>query len=514
MLKRLILCLCLVCVPGAWMAAEGGERPLGEAIRAAAAAVQKSVVDVEGQGPQANIIQGAPGHPFVIPGPGAEGRREWRFEFRWPPGMDVPEGMEGQLRQMPFLRHRGGQVLGGRRRAAGFIVAVEGNRGLIAAPQQAVGGAKEAKVRLPDGREVQAKVLGTDRVTGLACLEIHADNLIAVKPAKAEAVRVGDWVLAIGGPSSGGAITVGIVSAKDRPGQGQLAGARVLLTDAFVPEGSSGGPVVNLKGEAIGMSLPAGRGATFGRGRRQLTPVLPIATLRDALDALARGGKVARGWLGVALDAAPPEGGRGVRVARAMPGQPAANAGIQNGDVILELDGEKVNGLDGLRALVAARKPGQKVAVRILRANEEIILEVALGEQPDQDVAGLPGVPRLAPAPRPKPPKAPAALVGGEKLLPGLTVQALTPELAAAFGFGGDEGLVVTGVDANSPAAKARPTPIQRGDLIKEIDRKQVQSLADAKAAIAAARKAKAKTLILLVRNKDGARYMVLDLPR
>ncbi len=170
MLKRMGACLSVACSLMLWTRVESSERPLGEAIRAAAAAVQKSVVDVEGQGPQANIIQGAPGHPFVIPGPGGEGRREWRFEFRWPPGMDVPEGMEDQPRQMPFLRRRGGQVLGGRRRAAGFIVAVEGNRGLIAAPQQAVGGAKDAKVRLPDGREVQAKVHGTDRVSGLAGL--------------------------------------------------------------------------------------------------------------------------------------------------------------------------------------------------------------------------------------------------------------------------------------------------------------------------------------------------------
>jgi serine protease Do len=260
------------------------------------------------------------------------------------------------------------------------------------------------------------------------------------------------------------------------------------------------------------MALPAR--PAWRRGRDELTPVLPIATLRETLDTLARAGKVARGWLGVHLDPAPPQAGRGVRVMRAIAGQPAANAGSQDGDVILEFGGKKVTHLDALRAMVAAKKPGQRVAVKILRANEEVILEVTLGEQARPEAMGAPGIPRPEPVPRLHVRPAPPAAAGGEKLPLGITVQTLTPELAAAFGFGAAKGLVVTAVEPNSPAAKARPTPVQRGDLLKEIARKPVTTLAEAKAAIEAARKAKAKTLILLVRNKDGARYLLLDLPK
>jgi serine protease Do len=495
-----------------WAMARGGEQPLSAALRAAAAAVRPAVVDVEVTRPGLGVVEGEPGEPFVIPGPGGEDRREWRFEFRFPPGVDMPEGFP--------LGPRGGPGgFAGPRRAAGILVAVEGNRGLIAAPQPTVAGAKEATVRLADGRELKAKVLGTDPGTALACLEVQADKLAAIKPAKAEAVQVGDWVVAVGGPRAGGAITVGIVSAKDQPGAAPLVGTQVLLTDAFLPESMAGAPIVTLQGEVVGMALvPTAQG---GRRGRELTPVLPIATLLATLDPLAKGQRVTRGWLGVNLIPAPPEAGRGVRVAQAMPNQPAANAGIRDGDIIVEFDGKKVTDVDGLRALVSAKKPGERVAVKLLRAGDEMILEVTLGEQPALEAVEMPGVPRLQPGPRPgaplapQPPVGPAPPVaGGEQLFPGLTVQALTPELAAAFGFAGEQGLVATAVDANSVAAKARPAPVERGDLIKEIARKPVTTLAEAKAAIEEARKANAKTLILLVRSKEGARYLVLDLPQ
>ncbi|MBL7222215.1 MAG: PDZ domain-containing protein [Candidatus Brocadiae bacterium] len=505
MLRRMLLGTSLVCllVLGTW--ARGGERPIGEAIRAAAAAARASVVDVVATG----RAHGRPGQPFVIPAPEGKGQqRQWRWDFRLPPGMEMPEGMEDQLRQMPFMRRFDGQDFMGRRRSAGFIASVDGDRALIAAPQQAVGDAREATVRLADGRELKAKVLGTDRLTGLACLEVQGEKLAAARPAKADATQVGDWVVALGGPQSGGAITIGIVSAKHRPGPGALEPTQVLLTDALVPAGSSGGPVVNLDGHVVGMALPA---APQGNGGRQLAAVLPIATLRDTLDQLARGGKVARGWLGVHLDPRPPEGGAGVRIARPLPGQPAANAGLLDGDVILEFDGKKVPDVGAFRGMVAAKKPGDRAAVKVLRGGQEEILEITLGQQPG--TLG-PLAPREA-EPKPDQPKAPApAAAAGEQLLPGLTVQELTPDLATAFGFGGDKGLVVTAVADDSPAAKARPAPIQRGDLIKEIDRKPVTTLADAKAALEAARKANTKAIILLVRGKEGARYLVLDLPR
>ena len=519
MLRRLGLGLALGCAALWAVAAHGGERPLAEAIRAAAKAARPAVVDVSVKGRRGAAWRGGNRFFQAVPDPNQPGgRREFRFKFQWPPGVDGPQMPE--LPNMPGVQVFGGQPT----RGAGIILSVEGAKARIAAPEQTVGRAKEATVRLADGRELEAKVLGTDKATGLACLEVAADKLEAPKPAKPDGVDVGDWLVALGGPRSGGAVTVGVVSAKDRPGTGRFVGTRLIQTDAFVADDMVGGPVVNLQGEIVGMTLPP---ANRGRAGRQLTPVLPIHTLNDALDELARGGKVARGWLGITMIPVPEEVRRkrnldhGVQVQRAMAGHPAANAGIRGGDIILEFGGQKVAGVEAFRTMVAAKTPGDRVAVKLLRGADEQIIEATLGEQPEQpELAveqwlgpGLPQPPRLDVLPRePALPLVPE--IGGEKLDIGVTLQALTPELAAAFGYGKDKGLVATAVAADSPAAKARPTPIAPGDLIREINREPVATLAQAKAAIAKARKAKAKTILVAVRNNKGARYLVVDLPK
>ena len=188
--------------------------------------------------------------------------------------------------------------------------------------------------------------------------------------------------------------------------------------------------------------------------------------------------------------------------------QPAANAGIQPGDVLVEFAGKKIDGLDAFRAMVAARKPGQRVAIKLRRRGQELFVDVTLGQPPERvrprpdDAQPF----RIQPFAVPKP-------AAKTKLPIGVTVQPLTPMLAAQFHYGGDKGLLVTAVEPDSAAGNGRPVPVQRGDLLKEIARKPVATVAEATAALAEARRKKAKKIIVLVRNAEGARYLVIDLP-
>jgi len=503
MVKHGWVCLSLACVVFGTASAQAAERPLAAAIRSAAKAARPAVVSIEAKHPQAigrlPRLRGVPVPPNaqppnpLQPQPPNQGRRERRWEFHWPPRGNqpqaVPFGPDGIIQALG-LPQTGG-------RGTGVLLQVAGERGLVGTSSALVAGAQQVTVRLADGRTLTAKVLGTHTFTGTACLEIRGPNLAAIKPSKAGAAQVGAPVLAIGGPRSGGAVTLGIVSATDRPGTGDLAGAKLLLTDAFVPDTMAGAPVVNLRGEMLGMALPRPPGQ---RGVRDLTAVMPTHVVAATIAELAAKGKVARGWLGIQFQPLPAEVRQqlgiehGVQVARVLEGQPAALAGIQDGDILLELAGAKATDVAAFRAIVGTTTPGTRVPVKLLRGDQEMTLHVTLGEQKAEGI-GAPALPR-----------------GGEKAGLGLTLQPLTPELAAQFGFEGDRGLVVTAVEARSPATKGRPNPIQRGDLIKEVARNPVATVAGAKKALAQAIAAKAKSVLLLVRSGQGTRYIVVDL--
>lgn len=477
-----------------WMASQAGERPLSERIRAAADAVRPAVVGVEAKGRRAPGRIEVPNMPFGRPRQGNP--REWRFQWQWPPREGQPPVLPFGGEDFPFQ-----QLLQPRpTEGTGLVVEVEGDRGLVAVPHSLAADAEAIFVKLADGRQLAAKLLGSDQTTDIACLEVRDPKLAAPKLAKPDAGQVGDWVIAIGGPEADNAVTIGIVSTNKRPGQGELAGTQVFQADITLAEGMAGGPLVDLNGEVVGLTLATERRARTGRS---LVTVLPVDTLQATVRSLAREGKVRRGWLGIVLQPLEPEAlaglniDAGIQVARVLEGQPADKAGVRAGDVILALDGRKVVDVDTFRGLVSAKQPGARVSLKVLRGGKELTLDVALGEQ------GGEGAEPLAPAALPQ---------GGEKLELGLSLQPLTPELAAQFGFAGEKGLLVTEVAPGGPAAKARPAPIAVGELIKEIGRKPMATVAEAKAAVEAARKANDKTVLLLIRGKEGARYVVLDL--
>jgi len=500
MVRRTLSCavgLAVALVAGAALA---GERPLPETIRAAADAVRPAVVGIEVKGRRAADPRQMPNWPFDRIRPGLP--REWRWEFQWPPREGQPRDGEPPL--LPFGEEGFPFPQVFRRQAAqgtGLVVKVEGDRGLVAAQRELVAGAEALFVKLADGRQLAAKLLGEDKASDLACLEVRDPKLPVAKLAAPGVVQVGDWVLAVGGPETNGAVTIGIISTKARPGEGEMAGVQVFQADLTLADGMAGGPVVNLNGEVVGIAAAGPGRMRPGRG---LATVLPVDIAQSVVGALAKDGKVRRGWLGIMLQPLDPEALRalkidaGIQVAQAIEGQPAAKAGIQAGDVIVEFDGRKVADVDTFRGQVSGKAPGARVPLKLLRAGKELVIEVTLGEQ-GREAGGPAGAP---PVPQ-----------GGEELGLGLSLQALTPDLAAQFGLEGEKGLLVTDVAADSAAAKARPAPIARGELIKEVASRPVATLAEARAALDEARKRPdQKVVLMLVRGKGGTRYVVVDI--
>jgi serine protease Do len=269
---------------------------------------------------------------------------------------------------------------------------------------------------------------------------------------------VGEWVLAMGSPFGlDHTVTAGIVSAKGRwIGAGPYDD--FIQTDASINPGNSGGPLINIRGEVVGVNtaIVSRSGGNMGIGF-----AIPINLAKEILPELIKTGKVTRGWLGVTIQRVTPdlakalglEKNRGALVADVAPGSPAHEAGIKTGDVIVDYNGQPVQDSNELPILVARTDVGQSAKVTVIRDNKRVPVTVRIGELKDEEV--------VASAPEPG------------KL--GLTVQNVTPELAESLGLRRSEGVVVTSVDPQSPAAEAG---IQRGDVILEANRTRIANAA------------------------------------
>jgi serine protease Do len=341
--------------------------------------------------------------------------------------------------------------------------------GYILTNNHVVEQADSVRISLPDGREFDAKVIGSDKESDLAVLKIDAHDLPVVSWGGADPVSVGDFALAIGNPFGvGETVTMGIVSATGRGGLGIEDIENFIQTDASINPGNSGGPLVNVNGNLIGINtaiITGGNGGSQGIGF-----AVPASMARNVMDQILKTGRVTRGWMGVTAQPLTPEvaksfglppDSKGALIGDVAPSGPAAKAGLQMGDVIVSLDGAGVADPRQLGLRIAQMAPGSSVKLKVVRDRKELEITAALGEMPGENPKKISS---LA-----------AETAGDAKPELGATLAPLTPELRDPFNVRGDQpGLLVIEVEPGSPAAQAG---LDHGDVIQELNRKPVSSL-------------------------------------
>jgi serine protease Do len=367
---------------------------------------------------------------------------------------------------------------------SGFIIEPDGT---ILTNNHVVANAEKIIVKLQDDREFEARVVGTDAKTDIAVIKINANNLPVVPLGDSEQLQVGEWVVALGSPFGlANTVTAGIVSAKGRwIGAGPYDS--FIQTDASINPGNSGGPLINLRGEVVGMNTAifSRTGANIGIGF-----AIPISLVKELLPELKSKGRVTRGWLGVSIqqltaDLAASLGmdkPDGALVATVAGGSPAEKAGIRVGDVIVEYDGKPIRHSSELPILVARTDVGKSVPLKIFRGKDEVRLSVTVEELKEDEVVAS----------------------SSKKSDFGLTVQRLPAEMARNLGLEENQGVLITAVDPGGPAAAAG---FRRGDVILEIDRKPIRGLSDYEKAIA---EPKDKNLLFLVRRGEANIFLAL----
>ncbi|MGV8072961.1 MAG: DegQ family serine endoprotease [Syntrophobacteraceae bacterium] len=360
--------------------------------------------------------------------------------------------------------------------------------GLILTNNHVVEKADEIKIKTDVDKEYDAKVVGRDPKTDLALIRVTPDAKFP-KPAvlgDSDAIRVGDWVIAVGNPFGlGHTVTKGIISAK-----GRVIGAGpyddFLQTDAAINPGNSGGPLFNMRGEIVGINtaiVAQGQGIGFA---------IPSAVAKSILPQL-KVGKVIRGWLGIMIQDLTPDLAKsfgiaetkGVVVADIVAEGPADKAGIKRGDVVTGINEKTVESANALSRFVASTPPDAPATLHIVRDGKAKDISVTIGTMPAESAETLPEK---------------------KESVWGLAVQNLTPELAQRFGWEeGEQGVVISGVQPGSPALEARLRP---GDLIKEMNRQKIQNLKDYNQVIGKTKKG--ESLLLLVKRGDKTFYVAL----
>ncbi|MBM3859806.1 MAG: Do family serine endopeptidase [Verrucomicrobia bacterium] len=367
--------------------------------------------------------------------------------------------------------------------------------GFILTNQHVVEGADKIKVRLRDGREFPAEVVGVDERTDVAIIKVNAKDLPAAQLGDSDKLRVGQWAIAIGAPYElEYSFTVGFVSAKGRSAVFSRSGSAYedyIQTDASINPGNSGGPLCDIEGRVIGIN-------TLIRGlNRGIGFAIPINMARSVADQLIAHGKVIRPWLGIAI--APLSENKelqelvklqnGVIVQEIRPDTPAATSDLKPADIITAVDGAPVKTPRELQQQVLNKKIGQKVILDVVRDGKTVKVPVQTAEMKD-DIAVASRKPGQTP-------KTESAF--------GITVQTLTKAVAKEFGIEETDGVIVTEVTEDSTAAERG---LQRGDIIVEVDRRPVKNAADFKSAIA---KAEArKGVLLYLKRGDSSTFVVL----
>lgn len=365
---------------------------------------------------------------------------------------------------------------------SGFVI---DPAGYILTNQHVIDGATRITVGLANGEKFRGKVIGVDQETDLAVVKIEAGrNLPTMKFGDSNASQVGDWVLAIGSPFGlEQTVTAGIISKKERDSQAFSTFQRFLQTDAAINRGNSGGPLVNMHGEAIGVNSQI---ATLTGDYSGIGFALPSNEAKFVYEQIVTKGKVKRGFLGVLLESVhsefakvyglPEERGAiiaDVQLERDGQTTPAAKAGLQVNDVIMEFEGRPVQDAQDLIMKVAGTPVGQTVSLVILREAEGKLdrrtISVTLAERPSFSAS------RDLEAPPAK--KLPPVKTNNTHM--GLTLAELTPQLIAERRLTGVRGLYVKEVDPNGIAAEGRPSGVAEGEVVTRINRTPINSLAD-----------------------------------
>lgn len=384
---------------------------------------------------------------------------------------------------------------------SGVIVKADGT---ILTNNHVVEGADKITVAMSDNKTYEAKVVGTDEPSDLAVIKVQADNLPFLTLGDSDQVRVGDIVLAIGNPLGiGQSVTSGIISAKGRrTGLSDGSFEDFLQTDAAINRGNSGGALVNLSGELIGINSQILAGGSGG-GNIGIAFSIPSNMAKTVMDQLVKDGKVHRGMLGINIQNITEDTAKamqlsernGVLVSGVKSGSAAEKAGLKRGDVITAINGEKIEDSNVLRNKVAGTLPGSEIKITVNREGKEQEFTAKLDEfdltaskknapGSDDDDNGI--------GPQNQ----------GGKL--GLGLQPVTPAMAKQLGLDSAEGMIVMEVDPNGPSADAG---IQKNDVILEVNRSPVNSIADVRTAMD---RAEDRPILLLISRRGQTIYLTV----
>jgi serine protease Do len=374
-------------------------------------------------------------------------------------------------------------------RGVGSGVIVD-SHGFVLTNHHVIERADEIEITLTDGRTFRGAVIGRDPKTDLAVVKVEADQALpAARLGDSDRVTVGQWAVAIGNPFGlGHSLTVGVISGVGRGELGLSTFEDYIQTDASINPGNSGGPLLNIRGEVIGINTainPVGRGIGFA---------IPINMAKEVMQQLLENGRVVRGYLGVVIQTMSAElAGKfevaengGVLVGDILRGSPAENAGLKRGDVILDFAGRPVHKMQELQRLVASTRPGTPVRLKVLRDRQEQLVALEIGELNDPD------------------PKTEAT---GSRF--GLTLDTVTKELVKQFNLKTDEGVVITNIESGSPGAR---DGLRKGDVILEIERTPVTTMDSFKNVIS--KLDPSDHVLLLILREERSFYTILHAPR
>jgi serine protease Do len=396
-----------------------------------------------------------------------------------------PFGFFGFPRSAPPRQQR---LMG---QGSGFIITKDG---YILTNNHVVGDADTITVKLNDGRAFEARRIGVDPKSEVAVIKIDAkDDLPVLEPGESASLEIGEWVIAVGNPFGlSETLTVGVVSATGRNNIGIAEYEDFIQTDAAINPGNSGGPLLNIDGKVIGINtaIYSQSGGYMGIGF-----AIPIDLAVAIKNQLVAYGKVTRGFLGIQLNPEEMdqemaesfglEDAGGVLVAEVVAGSPAEKSGLQAGDVILEMDGRRVEGNSGFRNRVALTEPGTTLNLKMFREGKHLTLTVTIGVLPgDEEIHRQ-------------------AVEVSQKI--GLAVRELTPEMASRFGHELAQGVIVAEVDPGSAAAQGE---IQSGHLILSVDRTPVTSVEEFGKALGKA--AERGRVLLRVKSRHYTWYALL----